>query len=158
MTSRNHRRALTIAAVVTLLVGCKANVNVRIEPSLQNSTVQVDLVGVNIPEQLQFQDLKGYWEPGNGLRRTARDRGMVYEMKFGAGEPTTQQQLSKTDKIWSNWKRNKMEWIYIIADLPAAPVSRLVIPRDSWEDSDPVWVLVQPDRVVFTAPPPKESN
>lgn len=156
MTSRNHWRALTLAAIVMLLVGCY-DVNVRVAPLLQGSTVRVDLVGVNSLEQGQFENLKEYWDPGNGLRRNARSGGMVYEMTFPTDEPATEQVLSRTDKIWDDWKRNKVQWIYVIADIPAG-CRHLYIARDPEGNPKVIYVSIEPEKGPTIIPPPTKQR
>ena len=97
MLSRNHLfQALMIALALTLLGGCgKASmrafdVAVDLHPDLQNSTVRVDLVGVNNAERSRWDSLGRYWSPGDQLRRNARSLGMIHEMQFGGGQPATQ--------------------------------------------------------------------
>lgn len=127
MLSRNRWLGwMVLAGAAVVLGGCSPkaamkafNVDVDIaRERLEGSTVRVDLVGVNSAGYSRWsgKSVDTYWEPGDPLRSSAKNLGMVYEMRF-ATVPSSQR-LSKSDPIWSTWAASDVFWVFVFADLP----------------------------------------
>lgn len=118
--------ALT-ASVLPFLVGCatckpgevgvikKYNIQVNLDPALQNGSVRVDLVGVN-PSNLpgwESYSMSKYWKDGDAKRA-----GQVEKVTFKFNSGTTVTNLSISDSMWDKWKANGATYIMVLADLP----------------------------------------
>jgi hypothetical protein len=142
---------LSLNLFITLLVvtwgtGCKGvpkskafNLEVVLDERLLNSSVEVNLVGVNelgrpIWEQLKIDD---YWD--SILYHDAPKQ----VMKFGQGLEK-KQTLPKKEAHWNQWLKSGSNYLYIIADIPniisgnlgsADPrVLSLPLRKDCWKE------------------------
>ena len=127
------------------------NIKITIDKTLENTSIQIDLVGANPVSDLskwETYSVTEYWQPGNATRRDA-DRATL---DFGRGKPSTQV-FSKKDSRWKRWLDTGAARLVILADLPGVAAGgtndqrRLIIPIDakSWQKSggDPIEILVQ---------------
>lgn len=103
--------------LLAVLSGCykKFNVVVTADDSIRDTTVEIDLVGINRGDVPGWNSIKmtEYWTPDNTKRKNAKK----YEMKFVASGPR-QQTLKKNDNIWKLWKSNGVTHLFILARLP----------------------------------------
>jgi len=169
MRSRNHFFAvIMIAVAVTMFGGCTKSrmrafdVVVSLSPELENSTVRVDLVGVNSTEKSRWDAPKRYWEPGGRQRSSAKNLHMVHEMHFGSGLETTQR-LPRNDQVWVKWKNSDVMWLYIVADLPASSADRgpgaVSLDNKIWDrESNTIHVSIQADGVYIMNAPLESSQ
>ncbi len=168
MRSRNHLYAvIMIAVAVTLMGGCTKSrarmrafdVQVSLSPELQNTTVRVDLVGVNSAEKPRWDQLNRYWVPGGPLRKSAQNLDMVHEMDFGGDLPTTQT-LRRNEQVWVNWKNSDVLWLYIVADLPASEDGPGVVSLDDklWDRKTKTINVSIQSAGVFVRNAPLESS
>jgi len=134
---------LAAALVALLLAGCATvpkpspyNIQIKLDPALAGTSLQVDLIGANETSDLpkwQSYSVSEYWQPGNAFRRDARK----VTIAFGRGQPTTHT-LASTDKQWAEWLRTGALHLVVIADLPGtvsdqvgnADPRRLILPLD----------------------------
>jgi hypothetical protein len=91
--------------------------NVTIAPgdSLKDSSVVVDVVGINQSELPKWQtySVKDYFKPGDPVRHDAAK--FTAEFVPGKQAPVV---LKKTDPLWEKWKRSGAQYLVVIADLP----------------------------------------
>jgi len=127
------------------------NIKITVDKTLENTSLQIDLVGANSVSDLpkwQTYSITEYWQPGNSTRRDT-DR---ITLDFGRGKPATQTVSSKDPK-WKQWLQTGATNLVIIADLPgvasggAADPRRLILSLDpkTWKKSGsaPIEILVQ---------------
>ncbi len=117
--------ALTLASFVAGCGSCKPGkppgppltYDLKVSPgdSLKDSSVEVDIVGVNPSELQKWQtySLKKYFKAGDPLRQDA----MKVTASFLPGQqaPFT---LKKTDPLWGKWFKAGVQDLVVIADLP----------------------------------------
>lgn len=161
-----------LAGVAVLLAGCgsckpgkagaigRYSIEVALDESLKNSSVIVDLVGVN-PTSLprwEAYDMAKYWKEGDPMRRDA-DKVVL---NFVSGQSFTNT-LPATDSHWDRWKMTGATHVLVLADLPGAQASRpgsqdarrLILPLDecSWPSkTKTLKVLVQRSGMVVLTP------
>jgi hypothetical protein len=119
--------ALMVAGA-TVLVGCSTckpggppgppqAYNLTISPgeSLKDSSVLVDVVGINQSELPKWQDysIRDYFKPGDPVRQDAAK--FTAEFVPGKQAPAV---LKKTDPLWSRWSKSGAQYLVLIADLP----------------------------------------
>jgi hypothetical protein len=135
-------------------------IEVALDDALKNSSVIVDLVGVN-PSNLprwEAYDMGKYWKEGDPMRRDA-DKVVL---NFVSGQSLTNS-LAATNTQWDKWKATGVTHVLVLADLPGAQVSRsgsqdarrLILPLDecTWLSSTKTLkVLVQPSGMVVLTP------
>ena len=101
--------------------GCSAirgsrPVNVTASDPICNKSVEVHLVGINSSEKdlWETMSMTDYWTPGNQLRKSAQEYTRV--IQFGQGPCMVT--LDKKDPIRRTWKNRKIEYMFVLADLP----------------------------------------
>jgi hypothetical protein len=97
--------------------GAAQSYNLKITPgeSLKDSSVVVDVVGINPSELQKWQSysLKKYLKPGDALRQDAAKT----TANFLPGQQTPFV-IKKTDPIWDQWLKSGAQYLVVIADLP----------------------------------------
>ena len=105
----------------SLLGPARPPYNIKIQPgeSLKDSSVQVDLVGVNPSELERWRNysIHEYFKPGDPLRTDA--------LKFPITFVPDQQKevvLWSTNTIWNNWLQSGApdQYVIVLADLPGS--------------------------------------
>ena len=96
--------------------GCSRALNVSSSDPICKKSVEVHLVGVNRFEKdlWETMSMTDYWTPGNQLRQSAKE--YTYVIQFGRGP--CEQTLDKKDPIRGIWKKRKVEFMFVLADLP----------------------------------------
>ena len=91
-------------------------VDVKATDRICGKSVEVHLVGVNKSQIGRWDEVSmtKYWEPENELRKSAKDYTHVVRFGQGPCEIT----LSTKDPIRRTWKKRRVEYLYILADLP----------------------------------------
>ena len=91
-------------------------VNVTASDPICSKSVEVHLVGINSSEKdlWETMSMTDYWTPGNQLRKSAQE--YTYVIKFGQGPCMVT--LGKKDPIRRTWKNRKIEYMFVLADLP----------------------------------------
>ena len=161
-----------IALLAVVLAGCetckpgkpgpvgKYALEISLDESLKNSSVIVDLVGVN-PSSLprwEAYDMGKYWKEGDPMRHDA-DK-MV--LNFVSGQALTRS-VPMNDPKWDKWKSQGVTHVLVIADLPGVQLARpgnqdarrqiLSLDRCSWPDGTTgLKVLVQRSGIVVLTP------
>ena len=89
--------------------------NVAPGESLQNSSVAVDIVGINPSELEKWRSysLKKYFTPGDTLRQDASK----VTANFAPG-PQTPFVIKKLDPQWDKWLKSGVQYLVVVADLP----------------------------------------
>jgi len=120
--------AFTLLGSILVIRGCASckpgkpgplgqyNVEVTLDNALKNSSVVVDIVGVNkfsLPG-LENYSMADYWKEGD-LKRADGDK-MTMDFVSGPNKKT----LSGKDPIWNKWKAKGVTHIVVLADLPGA--------------------------------------
>jgi len=130
--------------LAALLSGCKTckqgqpgkpikySIEVALDESLKDSSVIVDLVGVNsfdLPkwESYDMSRATGYWKPGDPRKPDVPGDPMrrdadKWTLNFVSGQELTQT-MSITNALWGKWITSKTH-VMVLADLPGAPPSR----------------------------------
>lgn len=163
--------ASSLVLAATLLTGCgsckpgkpgpvgRYTIEVALDESLKDSSVIVDLVGVNPSTRPRWEayDMGKYWHEGDPMRRDA-DKVVL---NFITGQSLTNS-LAATNAQWDKWKGVGVTDIVILADLPgvqpAGPgqdARRLVLPLDecNWPSkTKTLKVLVQRSGMVVLTP------
>ncbi|MHC4325808.1 MAG: hypothetical protein ACYSUX_16180 [Planctomycetota bacterium] len=147
------------------VIGGSRPVNVTASDPICNKSVEVHLVGINSSEKdlWQTMSMADYWTPGNQLRKSARE--YTYVIQFGRGPCTVT--LGKKDPIRRIWKSRKVEYLYVLADLPGvftdstgnADARRLQLPatnskRWGWRDKKIDIRIEESNIVSLTVPKP----
>ncbi|MFT3784278.1 MAG: hypothetical protein QM790_19900 [Nibricoccus sp.] len=139
--------------------GCASNtvkprafeVRVKVDESLANTSLQVDLIGANsladLPKWTTYS-ITEYWQPDNPLRKDATH----LTAQFGRGLPITVT-VPRDHPHWLSWLKSGVAHLVIIADLPGiandqlgnADPRRLIIPLDKklWPRRAPLEILVK---------------
>ena len=159
--------AAATAALALFLTGCGSankaanmltstkpvaqNIKITVAKTLENTSLQIDLLGANTISDLpkwETYSVTEYWQPGNTTRRDT----VRFTLDFGTGKPASQT-FSKKNEIWKRWLGTGCANLVILADLPgvagggANDPRRLIIPLDakSWKKSSgaPIEILVQ---------------
>jgi len=150
MTSSLTKRLATLALLVPCalwLTGCGSckpgrpgpigtyDIEVTLDPSLQQGAVVVDLVGVNVGSLPDWENypMSQYWQDGNQRRRDADKHTLNFAMKKSAKEL-----LPATDDKWKQWQTKNVTHVLVLADLPGsfndapgnADARRKVLPLD----------------------------
>jgi hypothetical protein len=91
--------------------------NLKLSPgdSLKDSSVVVDVVGINQSELPKWQSysIKDYFKPGDAVRQDAAR--FTAEFVPGKQNPAV---LKKTDPLWDKWTKSGVQYLVVIADLP----------------------------------------
>lgn len=140
--------AVGVMAVGTaILTGCssckpgkpgpvgKYTIDVTLDDSLKNSSVIVDVVGVNTPGLPRWQayDMAKYWREGDSLRHDADKISLNF-----VSVQTLTNAVSSKDPHWKKWKGEGVTDLLVLADLPGPQTShpgnedarRLILPLD----------------------------
>lgn len=144
------RPLLVVTCWIALLAGISGcasapkptpyEIAVTLDPALEGTSLQVDLVGANELSDLpkwQNYSVTEYWQPGNAFRRDANN----VTLSFGRGQPMTQT-LSSTDPRWAEWLRTGALYLVILADLPGAV-------NDQAGNADPRRLILPLDRAAW---------
>jgi hypothetical protein len=104
-----------LAGGCSVIRGSKS-VNVTASDPICKKSVEVHLVGINSSEKdlWETMSMTDYWTPGNQLRKSAKE--YTYVIQFGRGPCMAS--LGKKDPIWRTWKDRKVEYLFVLADLP----------------------------------------
>jgi len=150
--------------------GCSAirgsrPVNVTASDPICNKSVEVHLVGINSSEKdlWETMSMTDYWTPGNQLRKSAQE--YTYVIQFGRGPCMVT--LGKKDPIRRTWKNRKIQYLYVLADLPGvfadsagnADARRMQLPaanskRWGWRDKKIDIRIEESNIVSLTIPAP----
>src|SRR5262245_4836949 len=117
--------ALALLPIAFSLSGCmscrpgkpgpigKYEVEVRVDDSLKQGSVLVDLVGANAGSLPRWEDysMSKYWQHSDSMRQSAEK--IVFD--FSSGKPTTQT-LAVTNGVWNTWKAKGVSHLLILAD------------------------------------------
>lgn len=91
--------------------------NTKITPgeSLKDSSVVVDVVGINQSELPKWQSysIRDYFKPGDPVRQDAAK----FTAEFVPGKQTPAV-LKKNDPLWERWTKSGAQYLVVIADLP----------------------------------------
>jgi hypothetical protein len=166
--------ASALAVLAILFQGCssckpgqpgptgKYNIQVGLASSLKDSSMLVDLVGVN-PASLpswEAYSMTKYWQTGDARRNDALDK---YTIDFVSGKSLTNG-LSITNPVWSKWMARGVTHVVVIANLPGAPSAdkpgsqdprRQILPLDkcSWaKGADTLNLMVQQSGIEVLTP------
>jgi hypothetical protein len=117
-----------LAAVVgtVLLSGCACgpgklggtrayNLQIKLDESLKDSSVVVDVIPANSSdlERLKTYSINKYWKPDDTLRQ---DLSKTHFSFVSSGR--LQCTLPAKDPKWKQWKKDGVQYLVIIADLP----------------------------------------
>ena len=96
-------------------------VQVNLDPTLQQGSVLVDLVGVTTASLPRWEaySMNQYWKPGDSMRNDA-DK---FTISFVSGKSLTNS-LSKTDAKWANWLKRGVTHLLVLADLPGGQTDK----------------------------------
>jgi hypothetical protein len=150
--------------------GCSAisgsrPVNVTASDPICKKSVEVHLVGINSSEKdlWETMSMTDYWTPGNQLRKSAKEHTHV--IQFGQGPCTVT--LGKKDPIRRTWKNRKVEYLFVLVDLPGvftdsagnADARRMQLPatnskRWGWRDKKIDIRIEESNIVSLTIPAP----
>ncbi len=115
-------------ATLALFTGCSSckpggppgqaqSYNLKLEPgaSLKDSSVTVDVVGVNQSELPKWQtySIKDYFKPGDPVRQDAPK----FTAEFIPGKQPTVV-LKKSNPLWASWLKSGAQYLVVLADLP----------------------------------------
>ena len=140
-------------------------VNVTASDPICNKSVEVHLVGINSSEidLWKTMSMTDYWTPGNQLRKSAQE--YTYVIQFGQGPCTVT--LGKKDPIRGTWKNKKVQYLFVLADLPGvftdspgnADARRLQLPatnskRWGWRDKKIDIRIEESNIISLTVPKP----
>jgi len=83
---------------------------------LCKKSVEIHLVGVNRFEKDQWETMlmTGYWQPGSKMRESAKEYTHVIQF----GQEPCKKVLGKKDPIRKVWKKRKVEYMFVLVDLP----------------------------------------
>lgn len=91
--------------------------NVKLNPgeSLKDSSVVVDVVGINQSELPKWQSysIKNYFKQGDPVRQDAQK----FTADFVPGHQTTVV-LKKNDPLWDKWLKSGAQYLVVVADIP----------------------------------------
>ena len=130
--------SVVLGASLTWLGGCTAKIVVT-PINLEKTSVEVHIVGLTESEYHRWaaKSMTDYWKPDDQLRTDAVKCGIVYVMKFVDNKPAYLE-LKKDDPIWKTWSDLKVEYIFVLADLPGvadkpgdADPRRIILPAES---------------------------
>lgn len=124
--------AVLVAAFSTGCETCKPgrpgrvknySIEVKVDDSLKNSSVVVDLVGVNSLSLPRYEgyDMGKYWKAGDVMRRDADKLVLNF---VSATELT--KTVAITDAQWTKWNGNGATHLMVLADLPEDPTDKQV--------------------------------
>jgi hypothetical protein len=140
----------------------KYNIQVSLAPTLKDSSMLVDLIGVN-PASLpswEAYSMTKYWQINDPKRADAFDK---FTIDFVSGKSLTNT-LASTNAIWSKWMSRGVTYVVVIANLPGAPspdkpgsqdARRQILSLDkcAWaKGSDTLNVLVQQSGIEVLTP------
>lgn len=140
-------------------------INVTASDPICNKSVEVHLVGINRSEKDLWEKMSmtDYWTPGNHLRKSAQK--YTYVIQFGQGPCMVT--LGKKDPIRRTWKSRKIEYMFVLADLPGvftdsagnADARRMQLPaanskRWGWRDKKIDIRIEESNIVSLTIPAP----
>jgi hypothetical protein len=126
-------------------------VTLTIDKPLENTSLQIDLIGANtladLPKWTSYS-VTEYWQPDNMQRRDASK----ITFQFGRGQPATVT-IGRDDPRWQAWLKSGVAHLVIMADLPGAATDRvgnadarrLIIPLDKklWKYNAPLEIVIQ---------------
>lgn len=148
-----------LLCVLLSTVGCGPNIIVTSE-GIGNKSVEVNVVGVNKYEYSQWESMSmdKYWSPDNPARVNAKR----HIMKFGQNLPV-EQILERKNPLHKQWKARKVEYLFILADLPgihedqpgSADARRLILPwrKKCWKWKKKIEVSLESNGInCFTLP------
>ena len=122
---------MLLTGVVIFFAGCSSckpgkpgpiaqyNIQATLAPALKDSSMVVDLVGVN-PASLpswEAYSMTKYWQSGDAKRADATDK---FTIDFVSGKSLTNT-LSITNAVWNKWMARGVAYVVVIANLPGAP-------------------------------------
>jgi hypothetical protein len=96
----------------------KYNIQVNLDQSLKDSSMLVDLVGVNstsLPSWEAYSMTK-YWQTGDAKRADAFDK---FTVSFVSGKSLSDN-LKVTDPLWNKWMSRGVTHVLVLANLPGA--------------------------------------
>jgi hypothetical protein len=126
----------------------KYNVRVNLDPSLNDASVAVDIVGATPMTRPRWEDysMTKYWQPQDEMRQGADKISFV----MGSGGTTTKT-IGMDDPKWKDWLAGGVTHILVLGDLPggfedkAGPLDarRQVLPLDqcAWPDGTTTLVV-----------------
>lgn len=134
---KHHVHCKVIAGFVAILcsailVGCatckpgdpgmprKYDIEVNLDDSLKNSSVVVDLVGINSAGLARWQayDMEKYWVDGDPMRQDASK--VTFDF---VTDSTLKRTLSMTNSIWATWQDKGVDHVMVLANLPVTAAS-----------------------------------
>ena len=138
---RNSRFNVLAFITVLTLTGCQSvpKINVDVDPYYKDTSLQVDLVGVNSSQYEVWSEksVNEYFTPGDNFRQSADKK----TLNFGENRPPLQT-LPTGDPIWNGWKKNDISHIFVLVNLPGisdeqVDKRRQVIPLEpqAWKSS-----------------------
>jgi hypothetical protein len=166
--------AAFVAGVGILFSGCssckpgkpgpivKYNIQVNLDQSLKDSSMIVDLVGVN-PSSLpswEAYSMTKYWQHGDAKRADATDK---FTIDFVSGKSLSNT-LNSTNALWAKWLARGVTHVVVVANLPGAPRAdvpgnqdprRQILPLEScyWaKGTNTINVLVQQSGIEILTP------
>ncbi len=130
---------LTVVALlfVFFMTGCSqhsSTITVNGKDSISSKSVEIHIVGINISEKRQWDELSmnEYWQPGNQFSASAQQRRVTLYMGEGKAASFV---VSKKDypDIWAEWKRRNACYLVILVDMPivSSPYKDMVGNADS---------------------------
>jgi len=140
----------------------KYNIQVNLDQSLKDSSMIVDLVGVN-PSSLpswEAYSMTKYWQRGDAKRADATDK---FTIDFVSGKSLSNT-LNSTNALWAKWLARGVTHVVVLANLPGAPRAdvpgnqdprRQILPLEScyWaKGTNTINVLVQQSGIEILTP------
>ncbi|MGI9014686.1 MAG: hypothetical protein ACR2GY_10605 [Phycisphaerales bacterium] len=134
-----------VMALVCLAGGCGCtskmktfDIAVEVAPGLHSQTVVVDISGVSIANDNDWNNvpLNAYWATSDPakFRESHRSQNLVHTMEFRAGESVHTATLSKSDPMWNTWKTQNAMWLYIVAEAGASQYrKKLTLDSCTWD-------------------------
>jgi len=138
--------AASVIILGAILAGCssskpdkpsygKYDITVTLDESLKNSSVIVDVVGVNPSSSPRWEayDMGKYWKDGDPLRHDADKITLNF-----VSVSTLTNTITAKDPNWKKWKSEGVTDLMVLADLPGPQASRpgnedarrLILPLD----------------------------
>jgi len=158
---------LLMAGAPLLFSGCAScmparyNIEVSLHPSLKDSSMQVDLVGVNSGGLSSWEgySMSSYWKPNDAKRRDALDK-VTFDFLSGSTLSAT---LKSTDPVWNKWLARGVSHVVVLANQPMQTdkpgnqdARRQILPLDNchWaKGTSTLKLLVQQSGIEILTPP-----